>query len=49
MTLLHVAAMFNAVDIALMLIDAGASPDAINAQGETVLSTAHAHALQRAR
>ena len=36
MSLLHVAAMFNATAIALALIDAGALPDVRNAQGETV-------------
>ena len=40
MSLLHVAALFNAGDIALALLSAGANAGARNAQGETPLEVA---------
>jgi len=42
MSLLHVAALFNAGDIALALLSAGASVSAKNAQGETAVEVAPA-------
>jgi ankyrin repeat protein len=49
MSLLHVAALFNAGDIALALMDAGASADARNAQGETALEVAPPSLAHRMR
>lgn len=40
MSCLHVAAMFNATDIALLLVDAGADPEMRNGQDETVYDVA---------
>lgn len=42
MSLLHLAAVFNFTDIALLLIDAGAKVDVKNAQGETPVDCAQA-------
>ena len=42
MSLLHVAALFNAGDIALALVSAGANCTARNAQGETPIDVAPA-------
>ncbi len=42
MSLLHVAALFNAGDIALALVSAGANAAARNAQGETPIDVAPA-------
>lgn len=42
MSLLHLAAVFNCTEIAFLLMDAGASVDAKNAQGETPLDCAPA-------
>jgi hypothetical protein len=49
MTLLHVAAVFNAGGIALALLEAGAAVDTRNAQGETPLDCAPPSLAHRLR
>lgn len=41
MSLLHVAAMFNCTEIALLLVEAGADPEMRNCQDESVRSVLH--------